>query len=1079
LGRLRALLERVARWVLGNRKLVLGTATLLTIVSPAWILGIQVHADTAALVPRGDPVVAAYRTFADRFGEPNELLVRLPAQGFDRASLDSWTEDLAAEIRAWPEVSSVRATKLPVDPAEAAWQIRATLLNGGERGRSALLAMLDAEELRRAALRTRRRVLTVGDPEARRAATTDPLGILELVAEAAAETQPPLTLSDSSGYLDSVDGVSRLLIVQPTGSAEDGAYCRDLMRRIRRSADELAKDAGFGEITIELAGLHAMTGESMEIVMRDLSLITLVAVAGLFLVLWACFGSWHWVLLIFSPLIVAQAVYLGVVRLVFGPINYLSIGFAAVVLGLGLDFGLHLAARFDQRRGRLATEEAIVAVMAEAGPPIVVAAFTTAAAFACLSLSTIPFLRQFGWLTSLGLLVMLLVTLLIFPALAASAPPRSGLSLRRAFRSTGRAAAEVLSARAGIFAMIALGLAVASIFWARGFRFDMDLMRLFPSGLAAAETELDLRNEFGGIFGTPLLLTLSGPDLDTVLARQAELDLWLTDARDSGSVVGFVSPSAWFVRPSMDLTAAEWAALEEGAPAGVEHLRGAFVDAGLRWSEQMQRYGELLAAVANRQAPLRVASDLAEAPETVRRLLSFGDDRSGTEGNAFVGTRVLVTNANRQQVDAESAHRLVEELHEFRAATGMPLEIAAITKVYSQLNQSIRGEFFRLSGIALGVVLLITLLFLRDLRLALTCFVPLLAAVPATLALAGLGGIRLAPTTVGFAAVVIGIGIDDAIHLVVRRVDNPRMPVVSILEEILPVITLTTVSTAFGFGALTISALEPTRSIGMITASGVVFAWLFSWLLLPRLLRRRPDDLRSEGGGGGATGSSGGRSIRRPAAIVLILLLSSSPLTAAHQSLTTEQLLEEIRNSLDSMDAVTSELRQRISYEQLTGEVELEGSLFFQKPNLFRLELGGQQNLRVLSDGELVWLVDLDLDEVETWSVEDIEATARLSRLFPLLNVFTPEDLGREFEVVSVVAEHGEHRLSLIPRESTHSMAQMIVELDGRFRPLWTRVEYTNGDSLEIEFEGWRRREPVSIHFFQHLGEPGRENVSR
>jgi outer membrane lipoprotein-sorting protein len=172
------------------------------------------------------------------------------------------------------------------------------------------------------------------------------------------------------------------------------------------------------------------------------------------------------------------------------------------------------------------------------------------------------------------------------------------------------------------------------------------------------------------------------------------------------------------------------------------------------------------------------------------------------------------------------------------------------------------------------------------------------------------------------------------------------------------------------------------------------------------------------------------------------------------------------------MEAVTSEFRQRVSYEQLIGEIELSGTLFFQKPNLFRLELQGEQNLRVLGDGEQIWLVDLDLEEVESWTVEDLEAAARLSRLFPVLNIFTPEDMQREFEVESVTAERGEHRLTLIPRDTSHSMARMLVDLDGRFRPLWTRVEYTNGDSLEIEFEGWRRREPVSVHFFQYLGQP-------
>ena len=98
-----------------------------------------------------------------------------------------------------------------------------------------------------------------------------------------------------------------------------------------------------------------------------------------------------------------------------------------------------------------------------------------------------------------------------------------------------------------------------------------------------------------------------------------------------------------------------------------------------------------------------------------------------------------------------------------------------------------------------------------------------------------------------------------------------------------------------------------------------------------------------------------------------------------------------------------------------------------------------------------------------------MEATARLTRLFPLLNVFTPEEMQRDFEVTSVAAELGEHRLSLVPRTLSHPMARMLIEFDGRFRPVWTRVEYTNGDSLEIDFDSWDRRGAVSRHYFQEI----------
>jgi outer membrane lipoprotein-sorting protein len=197
-------------------------------------------------------------------------------------------------------------------------------------------------------------------------------------------------------------------------------------------------------------------------------------------------------------------------------------------------------------------------------------------------------------------------------------------------------------------------------------------------------------------------------------------------------------------------------------------------------------------------------------------------------------------------------------------------------------------------------------------------------------------------------------------------------------------------------------------------------------------------------------------------AVALGLLLTA----ALPQSLDTEQLVEELRASLDSFEAVSADIRQRAAYAQLAGDVELTGTLFFQRPDRFRLELQGVQNLRVQSDGDSVWLVDLDLEEVEEWDLDDA-VSLELTRLFPLLGVFTPDDMLRDFVVSSVAAQRAEHRLELVPRAPAHAMERMAIELDGRFRPRWARVEYGNGDTLELEFDGWRRRDPVSLFFFR------------
>ena len=88
---------------------------------------------------------------------------------------------------------------------------------------------------------------------------------------------------------------------------------------------------------------------------------------------------------------------------------------------------------------------------------------------------------------------------------------------------------------------------------------------------------------------------------------------------------------------------------------------------------------------------------------------------------------------------------------------------------------------------------------------------------------------------------------------------------------------------------------------------------------------------------------------------------------------------------LDSVEAVACGIEQVKTIEQFEGGIRLEGSLLYQKPHFIKLELGGDENISLFSDGETVSLVDRDLEEVETFSIQGADKQRQLSRLLPPL----------------------------------------------------------------------------------------------
>jgi predicted RND superfamily exporter protein len=92
--------------------------------------------------------------------------------------------------------------------------------------------------------------------------------------------------------------------------------------------------------------------------------------------------------------------------------------FAGMVLGIGVDFAIHLVERFRLTlAGGAGRDRAIEDALIETGPPIVINALAIALGFGILLLSRVPANARLGAMTAVGLLACLAATVLVIPAL--------------------------------------------------------------------------------------------------------------------------------------------------------------------------------------------------------------------------------------------------------------------------------------------------------------------------------------------------------------------------------------------------------------------------------------------------------------------------------------------------------------------------------------------------------------------------------------------------------------------------------------------------------------------------------------
>ena len=157
-----------------------------------------------------------------------------------------------------------------------------------------------------------------------------------------------------------------------------------------------------------------------------------------------------------------------------------------------------------------------------------------------------------------------------------------------------------------------------------------------------------------------------------------------------------------------------------------------------------------------------------------------------------------------------------------------------------------------LLGSLLGILFVTALLF-RSLRWGLVCTAPAALSVAATFAVMGWIGMPLGVATSMFAGMVLGIGVDFAIHLVERfrmamaRGTVPTMAIVDALVATGPAILINALAVALGFGILVLSRVPANAQLGAITAVSLVTCLGATFLVIPALLRlfgttARPND---------------------------------------------------------------------------------------------------------------------------------------------------------------------------------------------------------------------------------------------
>ena len=265
------------------------------------------------------------------------------------------------------------------------------------------------------------------------------------------------------------------------------------LKRLREIIRETL--VSFPDVHVGVTGQEALNTDQMSVGLRDMSIASVISLVCLTILLIIFWKSARKPLLEITELLIALSWTFGLTTLFIGHLNILSMIFAPLLLGLGIDYGIHWLARYEEgvrNEERKTTRETVILTMSNIGPAILVAGFTAAMSFLPLALTNFKGLQELGIISAMGMVMTTITTLGVLPSLVLVFDSKKKKGVSNFSKSSNQVLMHLTPAKCVAILTVSLVLVVLSVSVAREVKFDLNLLQLQPEGTESVDWEMKL-----------------------------------------------------------------------------------------------------------------------------------------------------------------------------------------------------------------------------------------------------------------------------------------------------------------------------------------------------------------------------------------------------------------------------------------------------------------------------------------------------------------------------------------------------------------------------------------------------------
>lgn len=610
-----------------------------------------------------------------------------------------------------------------------------------------------------------------------------------------------------------------IMVVLPEGSTTSISYARKVTEDLQALIREVDPGKYHPEMTAAVGGRVVNRVAEFDVVISDLKSSAFWSIGGILLIIVLFYRRLMALLYIGFPLAIAFLWTFALTRAALGGLNLITIFLVLILFGLGIDFGIHNLQRYDEVRSKGGDMyRALATIIFKTGHASLLAALTTAVGFYALMLTDFRAFSEFGFIAGTGVVLSLVSMYVVFPSLIVLAE-KTRVYRKRSPSGVRRAAGSWRISLTRPVLIVGLAATLVTTVSAFTIGFEKDFSKL--------DTTI------------PWISTLKDKIQEVFPLRSDKAVVYVESLEDVSAIVEEVQRIRESRSPE-DATIEKVKSIYDVVPESeeqrrrlkiIEKIHARMVEAiqlledfgGKEGSKDAQRKKEIEDLL--KYAGIQELKP-GELPSAIQRVYTGVEESQGY--------LVYIYNA-KSTSRLDQAEAFVNDIREIEA-NGKTYHPATEAMVFVDMLSLMRSDAKRAVAVVLGAVFLVLLVAYRNVRSAVIVMIPVLVGMSWMLGIMAFFGIQLNVVNMVVLPTVLGIGVDNGIHIFQRYREEGFANVREVVMTTGGAAFLTTATTLLGFAGTLAAQNGGLQSLGLAASIGLGACLVSSLTVFPALL---------------------------------------------------------------------------------------------------------------------------------------------------------------------------------------------------------------------------------------------------